>query len=34
MGTLIHGGRTLELAAGKSVFDYADDLAVRVCAAG
>ncbi len=30
MGTLIHGGRRLELAAGKTIFDYADDLAVRV----
>ena len=30
MGVLIHDGRRLDLAAGKTIFDYADDLLVRV----
>lgn len=30
MGEIVHGGESLPLEAGKTVFDYADDLAVRV----
>ncbi len=30
MGEIVHGGESLPLLAGKTVFDYADDLAVRV----
>ena len=30
MGEIAHGGQSLPLVAGKTVFDYADDLAVRV----
>ncbi len=30
MTSMIHGGRTLELVAGKTIFDYADSLRVRV----
>ncbi len=30
MSPLLHSGQTLDLAAGRSIFDYADDLKVRV----
>lgn len=30
MGEIVHGGESLPLEAGKTIFDYADDLAVRV----
>ena len=30
MGQIAHGGQSLPLVAGKTVFDYADELAVRV----
>ncbi|MCH8102538.1 MAG: 2Fe-2S iron-sulfur cluster binding domain-containing protein, partial [Chloroflexi bacterium] len=30
MSPLVHGDRELELTRGRSLFDYADDLSVRV----